>query len=290
MELKHLHTFLVLSDIKNFTKTADFLHYAQSNVTTQIRQLEEELGVRLFERIGKRITLTAAGVELIPYARQMLNLSEKMKLKFAASNSGRITIGAAESVCITILPEIIKSFQSAHPKAELYLHVLDTSDFAPLLADNTIDLAFTLDQQLNNPYLYSVYQKEEPVCICCTPQHPLAQKPNVSVSDFSDCRFILTGKGCCYRKRFEQDLAEADVVPSIVLETGSLQVIKQVALSGLGLCVLPQGVVQKELDQNELVRISYDTDYHIVSQLIHHKDKWISPNIKDFLETAALWF
>lgn len=66
MELKRLHTFLILSEIKNFTKTAEYLHYAQSNVTTQIQQLEEELGVRLFERIGKNITLTPEGVCVLP--------------------------------------------------------------------------------------------------------------------------------------------------------------------------------------------------------------------------------
>ena len=76
MDLKHLQTFLTLSEIKNFTKTAEYLHYAQSNVTTQIQQLEAELNVRLFERIGKNVSLTSAGLELIPYAQKMLNLSK----------------------------------------------------------------------------------------------------------------------------------------------------------------------------------------------------------------------
>lgn len=79
MELKRLHTFLTLCDIKNFTKTAEYLHYAQSNVTNQIQQLEKELGVKLFERIGKHITLTPEGEEMIVYARQVLHLSDDLK-------------------------------------------------------------------------------------------------------------------------------------------------------------------------------------------------------------------
>lgn len=74
MELKHLKTFLTLSKIKNFTKTAEHLNYAQSNITTQIQQLETELDVRLFERIGKSVTLTREGEKLIPYAKKMILL------------------------------------------------------------------------------------------------------------------------------------------------------------------------------------------------------------------------
>jgi DNA-binding transcriptional LysR family regulator len=284
MNLKHLQTFLTLTEIKNFTKTAEYLHYAQSNVTTQIQQLEEELNVRLFERIGKSVTLTSAGLELIPYARKMLNLSKDLKLKFSNQNSGRITIGASESNCIYRLPKIIKAFQSEHPSVELYLHVLDTSDFTPLLADNTIDIAFTLDTPISNTDINTALQIDENICAFSTPSHPLAKKQKVFINDFSDSRLVLTGKECCYRKMFERELLAAAVTPKIVLETSSLQVIKQTVLSGLGICILPQLAVQKELDNQELVKINYDMNYNIVSQLIYHKDKWISPNLNSFMD------
>ncbi len=286
MDLKHLQTFLTLSEIKNFTKTAEYLHYAQSNVTTQIQQLEAELNVRLFERIGKNVSLTSAGLELIPHAQKMLNLSEDIIVKFSDQNSGRISIGASESICIYRLPSIIKSFQMEHPTVELYLNVLDTSDFAPFLANNTIDIAFALDIPISNPNIRIALQIDEPICAFSTPDHPLATKEKVTIHDFSNQRVILTGKECCYRKMFERDLLDAAVVPKIVLETSSIQVIKQTVLSGLGICVLPQLAVQKELDNKELVRINYETNYNIVSQLIYHKDKWISQNLKDFINTA----
>ncbi len=287
MELKRLHTFLTLSEIKNFTKTAEYLHYAQSNVTTQIQQLEKELGVRLFERMGKNITLTPEGEELTVYARQMLHLSDDLKYKFANKNDyGRITIGASESICIYRLPEIIKAYQAEHPNTELYLNVLDTADFIPLLTNNTIDIAFTLDVSINNPSINTALRIDETICAFSIPENPLAQKPAVSIEDFFNVPFILTGRDCCYRKMFEKDLLDASIIPKIVLETSSLQVIKQTVLSGLGICVLPQLSVQKELDNHELVKLNYTTNYKLASQLIYHKNKWISENLKDFIDTV----
>ncbi|MFT3986004.1 MAG: LysR family transcriptional regulator [Lachnospiraceae bacterium] len=287
MELKRLHTFLTLSEIKNFTKTAEYLHYAQSNVTTQIQQLEKELGVRLFERMGKNITLTPEGEELTVYARQMIHLSDDLKYKFANKNDyGRITIGASESICIYRLPEIIKAYQAEHPNTELYLNVLDTADFIPLLTNNTIDIAFTLDVPINNSSIDTALQIDETICAFSIPENPLAQKPAVSIEDFFNVPFILTGRDCCYRKMFEKDLLDASITPKIVLETSSLQVIKQTVLSGLGICVLPQLSVQKELDNHELVKLNYATNYKLASQLIYHKNKWISENLKDFIDTV----
>lgn len=287
MELKHLQTFLVLSKIKNFTKTAEYLHFAQSNITTQIQQLEEELNVKLFERLGRSITLTAKGLELVPYAEKMLTLSDDMKLKFSNQASGKIIIGASESMCIYRLPEIIKVFQAAHPDVELYIKMLDSENFTPMLASNEIDLAFVLDSPITAPSLESALQIDEDIRLFSLPTHPLTKKSKVLITDFSDIPLILTGAGCCYRKMFEKELLDASVKPKIVLETNSLQVIKQTALSGLGICLLPLLAVEKELDEKHLVAIKYATNYKICSQLIHHKDKWISPDMKYLLDTIV---
>ena len=286
MELKHLQTFLTLSEIKNFTKTAEQLHYAQSNITSQIQQLEKELNVRLFERIGKSVALTSAGQELVPYAKKMLNLSKDIEMKFSNKSSGRLTIGASESICIYRLPAIIKTFRQLHPSIEIYLKVLDTPDFISLLGDNSIDIAFTLDIPIQNPNIITTLKIEEPVHMWALPSHPLINKKHVSIHDLQDLPLILTSKSCCYRKQFERELNEASITPKILLETGSLQVIKQTVLSGLGACILPQLAVQKELSHNELVQINCPVHFNIVSQLIYHKDKWLSDALKDFIEIS----
>lgn len=284
MDLKQLQTFLVLSEIKNFTKTAQYLHYAQSSVTTQIQQLEKELNVKLFERINKSVSLTAAGYELIPYANKIINLSNEIQIRFSSNYQGRIILGASESICIYKLPEIIKTFQLAYPNIELYLEVLDSADVTPLLEDNIIDIAFILDAPIYNSNIKTCLKQEENICVCTLPDHPLVQRQVVTINDFAQQRFIFTGKDCCYRKKFENELLEANIKPNIALETGSLQIIKQTVLSGLGICILPQLAVQKELDEGKLVKLNYQTNYGISSQLIYHKDKWISQDLNNLIQ------
>lgn len=286
MNLKHLQTFLILSEYKNFTKTADHLHYAQSNVTTQIQLLEKELNVKLFERIGKSVTLTSAGYELLPYANRMHALSNDVKKKFSDDMTSRIVIGASESICLYRLPDIIKSYQSMYPNVEVYLQVLDTPDYLSLLESNTIDIAFVLDKNIMKTNYKIAYKNEEDICVIAQPSHPLAHKGKVSMQDFDQQRLILTGKDCCYRKEFEKAILSKGIHPKIVLETGSLHVIKQLALNGLGLCVLPTIAIHKELASGEFVKLKYPMPYGISSQLIYHKDKWLTNEMQNFIRTV----
>lgn len=284
MDLRHLRTFIALSEFKNFTKTAEHLNYAQSYVTTQIQQLEEELNVRLFERIGKNISLTPDGTTLIPYAQKIITTSQEIPLLFANQEKGRIAVGATESICIYKLPPILTSFQKKFPNVELYINVLDTTDFSTLLANNSIDIAFLLGTPVCNSSFITELQIDEAIGAFSKPDHLLAQKSKVSITDFADVPLILTSKQCCYRKKFDKDLSEAGIPPKIVLETSSVQVIKQAALSGLGVCVLPVLAVREEINNGKLVMINYDMKYGIMTQLIYHKDKWISKCLKDFVD------
>ncbi|SDM80477.1 LysR family transcriptional regulator [Acetanaerobacterium elongatum] len=287
MELKNLNTFLVLSKTKNFTKTAQYLGYVQSSITAQIQQLEKELNVQLFERMGKNVSLTAEGERLIPYAQKMLALSSDIKSLYAGAQCrGKLVVGASESISIYRLPPIISRFKEAYPNIDLYLHLLNVSDFAPLLINNTFDVAFVLDKPIINSGIKTALEIEERICVLSSPDCPLAKKAAVDIQDFAGLPVIFTGRGCSYRGMFEHDLAEHGVVPNIVLETSSIQVIKEAAMSGLGLCILPELAVMKELGEKKLIKLAYTNNYNISSQLIYHKDKWLSPAMEGFISIA----
>lgn len=291
MELKNLNTFLVLSKTKNFTKTAQHLGYVQSNITAQIQQLEKELNVQLFERIGKSVSLTAEGERLIPYAQKMLALSSDIKNLYAGAQCrGKLVVGASESISIYRLPQIISRFKEAYPYIDLHLNLLNASDFTPLLINNTFDIAFVLDKAITDPRVKTVLEIEERIFVLSAPACPLAQKETVDIQDFAGMPIIFTGRGCSYRGMFEHDLAAHGVVPNIVLETSSIQVIKEAAMSGLGLCILPELAVLKELEDTRLVKLAYANDYKISSQLIYHKDKWLSKAIEGFISIAKQFF
>ena len=158
MELRHLYTFLVLSELNSFTQTAQQLNYAQSSVTAQIQKLEEELGVHLFERLGKSVFLTPEGQQLIPYAQKLTALAQEISQIYApAGTSGCLRIGAAESLGIYRLPAIIRAFKAAHPQTDLHLDIVDTTAIKTLLTKNAIDIAFTLDIPLVDSSLATTF-------------------------------------------------------------------------------------------------------------------------------------
>lgn len=290
MNLKNLETFLTLSKIKNFTKTAETLNYAQSNVTMQIKQLEEELQVKLFERLGKSVVLTEEGNQLIPYAKRYLSLSLEIHDLYATHKKQKIVIGASESLSIAKLPYILSQYKKSHPEVELSLQLIDANEIAPMLLDNIVDIVLALDTPILNPALSTCFEHWEPVHLYASPEYAIVKKDNVTINDLNELPMILTKPLCCYRKQLEQDLIKSNVQPKIILETSSVQVIKETTLHGLGVCLLPQFLVEKELNNHQLYELAFPTDYHISAQLIHHKNKWISPILSDFMNTVKEYY
>jgi len=292
MDLKQLKTFLVLSKIKNYTKTAIELGYAQSSISAQIQQLEQELNTKLFDRMGKNVFLTASGEMLLPYAKEVLALTSNIKDKIDCDKSsyGQIIIGASESLCTFKLPEIIKSFINTHPDTKLYLKLIDNDQAIEQLANNTIDIAFTIGNPVIDPSILTLLKKPEEFSVLAAPNHPLALKSNLDVKDFANQSFILTGPGCNYRAAFEYDLHSNGVSYQVALETGSVQAIKEMAVSGLGLCALPNMAVEKELSANLLIALPYKNNHKIYTQLLCHSSKWIPPYLSDLIELIKAKF
>ncbi len=291
MDIKQLNTFLTVSNLLNFTKAAEYLGYAQSSITAQIRQLENELDVALFDRIGKKVVLTGSGKRLIPYATQILQLSVDLKNAVSGSEKpeGTLIVGTAESLSIYRLPEVIKEYRRLYPQVDIQLKLLSSGDFFPCLSDGTIDIAFTIGKKSEAKYVQKAVELQESIQVLACPGHPLTEKEHLSPKDFEGESLLLTGPACSYRGAFANRLAEARVVPRVVLETDSIQVIKQAAMSGLGICVLPAVSVIQEIAEGKLLPLKFDTsDYQIFSQLMYHKDRWISPALEEFIRLSIL--
>lgn len=290
MDTKQLNTFLTVSNLLNFTKAAGALGYAQSSITAQIRQLEHEMGTVLFERIGKKVTLTQSGRTLIPYAKQILQLSDNMKnaVSDTVRPSGTVNVGTAESLSIYRLPAILKEYRRLYPEVDIRLKLLSCTEFLPGLSGGTIDIAFAIGGRLETNYTREALELPETIRVLAYPEHPLIGKKRLEPVDFEKEALLLTGRDCCYRGAFMKKLTDASITPRVVLETDSIQVIKQAAMSGLGVCVLPEIAVAEEVAEGKLIPLGFDTkNFQIVSQLLYHKDKWISPALTEFIRLSS---
>lgn len=289
MDLKQLNTFVTISTLQSFTKAAEALNYAQSSVTTQIKLLEEELSVKLFERIGKNISLTYQGKKLLPYAKQMLKLSMDIKTLVCDEDvpKGSLTIGVAESLCVLRLPALLGEYHKLYPEVDISLKYGSCADFRHFLGNNTIDVAFSLGCKLDDHDFIAALEMSEPMMILAYPGHPLIQKESVLPEDLAEEALILTELGCSYRATFERILSEAYVIPHIAFECGSIHTIKQFTQNRLGICLLPAIAVQEEVQKGQLVPLKWaGPDFGIVSQVLYHKDKWLSPALMAFIELA----
>jgi DNA-binding transcriptional LysR family regulator len=288
MDFKQVQTFYVLSEELNFTKAADKLGYTQSCITQHIRKLEEELGVSLFDRIGKKVTLTEAGRRLIPTASQLLKISQNLSelSKETSGETGPIRIGVCDSLCIEKMPAIIKVFRQAYPNVDIYLKILKCSEFLSELRENKIDLAYTIGYLNKIPEIKYTAETVEQVLVLASPDHPLVLKKKLTPRDFDAVPLIMAEPAAYYRRNFLNELERSGITPKIILETESIQAIKNLTESGLGVCVLPKAAAGAEIKAGKLVPLDYTCDYNIRSQIIWHKDKWLSSGMKEFIRIA----
>lgn len=288
MDFKQLQTFYVLSNELNFTRAADKLGYTQSCITLHIKKLEDELGLTLFDRIGKKVTMTEAGCKLLPSVCQLLKISQNLQ-EFSnetTSKTGTIRIGICDSLCIEKMPAIIKSFSLIYPDVDIYLKILKCSEFLNELRDNKIDLAYTIGYLNKIPEIQYTAEKLEPILVLASPNHRLVSKENLIPNDFDGIPLIMAEPAAYYRRNFLNDLERSGINPKIILETESLQAIKNLTCSGLGVCILPKAAAGAEINAGKLVPLNYICDYEIKSQIIWHRDKWLSFILKEFIRIA----
>jgi DNA-binding transcriptional LysR family regulator len=287
MEVRQLQTFCVLAEELNFTRTAERVFTVQSNVTSQIKALEGELGVPLFDRLAKRVVLTEAGRRFRPYAEKALAAMDQgyRAVKFGTEPAGPLNIYAPESVLTYRLPEVLKLFRKRHPKVELIFRPEFDSKLVDELVCAKVDLAISMSDYIDAEQLTSIGMRSEDIYLFSTPDHPLANAKKVYAKDLVDQTLLLTESGCGYRKKLDMLLAAANVKPQHVTEFSSVEAIKQCVLAGMGIGFLPEIVIACELKKKQLTVINWHgAKMSIATHIVWHKDKWISPGMQAFLD------
>jgi DNA-binding transcriptional LysR family regulator len=288
MEVRQLQIFRTLSEELSFTRTAEKVHTVQSNVTAQIKALEEELGTPLFDRLGRRVTLTDAGRNFLPFASQALAAMDhgQRALKNGAEPSGPLRIGSPESVLTYRLPEVLHAFRRHFPHVELiFSPYYSSTTLAPGLEAGKLDMAIYMTDSKFSANIKSIRLRTEQVFLLAEPSHPLASRPAVKPSDLAGQNLLLTEAGCSYREKLDRTLALANIRPANVTEFYSVEAIRQCVSLGMGLGLLPAIVVARELRQHHLKALNWaGPSLDIATHILWHKDKWISPAMAAFMK------
>lgn len=280
MDTKHLECFLTVARLLNFGEAAKVLNYSQSTISDQIRSLEQQLGVRLFERLGKKVFLSHNGNSLIPLAERMVRDAEKIEGLFAEKGeiTGSLTIGAAESLCVFWLPPVLKEYRSRHPHVQVIIKVGSCLEFHHWLQQNIVDVAFSLNDEAGHPQLREIELFRGETVFIASPLSDLSKRVVISPRDLEDHILILPEAECGYRRELESILTKEKVQVSAVMEFSSLEAIKQCVKSDLGVSLLPKIAVREEIARGELNVLNWVSDsIPVVARMVFHREKWMSP-------------
>ena len=287
MELRNLITFTHVAELGSFTKAAEQLGYSQSTISFQIKQLEEELGCLLFERINHTITLTKRGHELVMYAHQVRALTDEFKESLIKDEeiSGHIHIVTPDSVCDDMINSHYIDFHNKYPNISIKFTTADTLVMFDMLDHNEADVIITLD---NHSYKKDyVIAKEEPLSMhfVASSKSKFAGVKGLSIKDIVNEPFILTEYGQGYRRVFDKELAKRSLDITPVLEIGRTDIITTTVANSDMISFLPDFVTKPLIDSGELIYIDVcDMNLEIWKQLIYHKNKRNSKSLKTVIE------
>ena len=291
MEVRQLKTFCTLVETRSFTKTAEALHYAQSSVTAQIQALEEDFGVALFDRLGKRVVLTEAGQRFLGYAQQVLHLTEEAQYVVPGGDepSGTLAIGASETLCTYRLPTVLQRFRARFPHVELRIRpalCIKNEALRLMMSEGQLDVAFLLKPQTQIESLVIEPLIHEPFQVVAPPGHPLTLLPRITPADAQGVTIIVTE---ILREKYHH-LFESERIPagrSTLLSFNSIEAIKQCVLAGIGIGVVPSVAIASEVAQGRLIPLNWTgLDIPFVTQIAWHKDKRLSPALQAFLQVV----
>ncbi len=287
MELRNLITFTHVAELGSFTKAAEQLGYSQSTVSFQIKQLEEELGCLLFERINHTITLTERGHELVSYAHQVCTLTDEFKESLTKEGqlSGHIHIVTPDSVCDDMINSHYIDFHEKFPSISICFSTGDSGVMLSMLDHNEADFIITLDGHLYNKDYIIAKEELVPMHFVASANSKFASKKNLSIKDILNEPFILTENGQGYRRVFDKELAKKSLEITPILEIGRTDMITSLIAQGDMISFLPDFVTKDLIESGELCYLDVkDINVEIWKQLIYHKNKWISKSLKTFID------
>lgn len=292
MDIRNIKTFITVAELGSFTKTANEMNYVQSTVTMQIQQLEKELGYPLFDRIGKKVSLTAFGTEFLKYAYDILHIVEKAETigKDIYNINSTLRIGVSESLMFEVIMKILPDFKAKFKNVEITVKTAHLGELITELKQNLLDLIYVSSDLNIDRELQYYYKRKEEIIFVCGKEHPLAKSEKIPLAELSNHSFILTESDGYCNDKLKKYMSENEVTLNISAEVDSVYVIAELVKSGMGLAFLPKFFVKNQLEKGSLKKLDIDSSPQIYySQIICHKNRWLSPFITEFINMVKTY-
>lgn len=291
MEIRNLKTFLKVATLKNFTSAANELGYSQANVSAQIKQLEQELEAPLFNRIGRRVTLTQYAEELLPYALKIVSTAVEMEnlARSGESLGGTIRVGMVESLFHAMGEDLIREYHRHFPKVTMEIVVDGTAVLKERLRQDTLDLACIIDDPLPANEWQIFCAAPAKVVAVVNPNHPFAQHKKIKPEDISGRELVMMEPSAPYSIGFMNSMAKKhlDTKPFLTLQSASIAA--DMAKKDDIIAVIPYYTAAASIREGTLCALEvagFDLTQDI--QAVLHRDKVPVPQLRGFADIFRL--
>ena len=283
MNTKSLVTFKTILEVGSFQKAADKLGYTQSTVTFQIKQLEEELALKLFEKIGRRMELTQAGKDIMPYIDMILQGAEQISNygKSLSEISGSLKLAIPDSILIYNMQPFMQAFTHEAPNVQLIVNSIQSGEINQSIADGTADIGINCEK---DSYPDSVIHKKLGKYKAVLVTSPFA---NNNLLDFitphqrKPISLICNEPDGYYQLDMDKYLSEKDIFLNPPMKVQSIEAVKRCVMNNLGIAVVPTYSIGEELKNGSLMPIKTELDEKTYDSFyIYHKNKWVSPQME----------
>jgi DNA-binding transcriptional LysR family regulator len=281
-----MQTFLRVAELENFTKAANEMNYAQSTVTMRIQQLERELGVPLFDRIGKKTCLTPKGREFLNYANEILHIMERVHTlgKGDKEVNGKLRVGVLESLLFSCMLDVIPIYKNEYKNINIEVKLGQAADLLALLKQNRLDMAYISGNLNTDSELQCCYKRQERLIFVANSNNVLARQHDVALNELLTHPLIATElSGICYGRLCEL-AASYNLVLRHSIVVDSTMAIAKLLRKDMGVSFLPEYSVRHQLQAGELVQVDVDIPPQTYyCQILYHKSKWVSEFMEGFI-------
>lgn len=284
MTLKHLRIFVTVYREMNITKAADLLHMTQPAVSRSIQELENYYGIRLFERINRRLYRTKESEEIYVRALHIVNSFHDMELEIKNWDEfGIFRIGASITLGNFILPVMIRQLQNLYPNLRVQAAVSKSNTIYELLLDDKIDIAI-VEGDIPDEHIHKEVILEDHLKLILPHEHPLCSKPEIYMEDLVQYPILMRDKGSAGRTLLDQTFAMHFLSINPAWESASTQALVNAVACGLGISLLPEQLVSADIASRKVIsRPVVDEPFLRKNYLIWHKQKFLTQTAKKFI-------
>ena len=291
MNFNQLRIFYSVAKNKSVTLAAKELLLTQPAVSIQIHLLEENYGVKFFNRSGKGIKITEEGELILSYAEKIFNLSDEADealRQITALERGKLKIGSSMTIGAYYLPQLFEIFKLQYPNIGIQMDTGNSHEVIKRILSFQNDLGF-IGADYSDKNLVVIPFITERLVLITPPDHELIYKKVISFKDLSGQKMIMREKGSGTRELIENELVNRKVSTETVMELGSNEAIKQAVEAGLGVSIISSNVVKLEDKQGRIKILRFSKNRDIIRRfyIIYHKDKYLSDLLKTFLRVAS---